>query len=87
MSSSNTRSSSHSKSKPKKSKEPRNVDLVEEFNTIIPLVQRVYALKESNAEIVESKLVELNNGLRKLIINEYFLSIYSNHVVSFNFKH
>ncbi len=86
MSSSNTRSSSHLKSKSKKVKEPRNVDFVEEFNTIVPFIQQTYALKElsDNKEAtqkLESNLSELYNGFKKLIANEYFLSVYTNHVV------
>ena len=87
MSSSNARSSSHLKSKTKKVKEPRNVDFVEEFNTIVPFIQQTYALKELSdnkdaTQRLESNLSELYNGLKKLIANDYFLSIYTNHVVS-----
>jgi hypothetical protein len=78
--------SSRTKSKTKKVVEAPVVDFVEEFNRIIPFIQKVYALKESteekSAEKLKSSLEKLNNGLNKLIVNEYFLSIYKDHVVS-----
>jgi hypothetical protein len=62
------------------------VDFVEEFNKIIPFIQKVYALKESteekSAEKLKLSLQKLSNDLNKLIVNAYFLSIYKDHVVS-----
>ncbi len=78
--------SSRTKSKTKKVVDAPVVDFVEEFNRIIPFIQKVYALKESGeekcAEKLKSSLEKLNNGLNKLIVNDYFLSIYKDHVVS-----
>ena len=78
--------SSRTKSKTKKVVDAPVIDFVEEFNRIIPFIQKVYALKESgeekSAEKLKSSLEKLNNGLTKLIVNDYFLSIYKDHVVS-----
>ena len=76
------------KSKPCKAKEAVEVDFVKEFDSIMPFIQNLFVLKNSNDDESNEKLFkslnELYSCLKRLVNNDYFCILYTDHIVSLN---